>query len=246
MSAWHDDEHFWSTFGPALETPTEAEAAVQVAGFVDLARLPPGGRVLDVGCGHGLHTLALARRGYTVTALDLSARRLRALSATAEAEGLEIDIVRRDMREFSRPRHFHAVLWAGPAVGIFEDPAEDARMVEQLFDTLKPAGRLVVSPLSKELVARGFEVQRWSHVDDKTVVLQTRDLTRDWARLRARMTAVRGAKRETVDASWRLFSGTELERLLSDGGFDRVRLFGGFDRRHFDLGAERLVAVCER
>lgn len=37
------------------------------------ALLPPGGRVLDVGCGHGLPIAAeLARRGFVVEGIDVS------------------------------------------------------------------------------------------------------------------------------------------------------------------------------
>lgn len=246
MTAWHDDEHFWSAFGPALETPTPAEATADMAGFVDITRLPPGGRVLDVGCGHGEHSLALARLGYTVTALDFSARRLRHVSGAAEGEGLDVEILRRDMRTFSRPRHFHAILWAGASVGIFQDPGEDRRMVEQLFDALKPGGRLVVSPLAKELVARDFVHQRWQQVGTENLVMETRMVADGFAWMRSRMVRARGDKRELATAAWRLYSALELRTLLGVSGSDRVRVFGGYDRRPFDLAAARLVGVTER
>jgi len=44
----------------------------EVAYLVDALRLEPGQRVLDVGCGPGRHSLALARRGLEVLGVDLS------------------------------------------------------------------------------------------------------------------------------------------------------------------------------
>ncbi len=50
--------------------------------------LPPGGRVLEVGCGTGEETLALARSGYRVLALDVSPEMVRRARQKAAAAGL--------------------------------------------------------------------------------------------------------------------------------------------------------------
>ncbi len=47
---------------------------------VSLAGLPPGGRILEVGCGTGQATLPFARRGYSMLCLELG-RSLAALAA---------------------------------------------------------------------------------------------------------------------------------------------------------------------
>lgn len=52
--------------------------------------LPPGGRILEIGCGTGEETLALARSGYRVLALDVSpemVRRARQKAAAANLTG---------------------------------------------------------------------------------------------------------------------------------------------------------------
>jgi SAM-dependent methyltransferase len=66
--------------------------------WLELADHSPG-PVLDVGAGAGRVSLALARAGHDVTALDLSAVLLDALSA--RAVGLRIDTVTADARSFS-------------------------------------------------------------------------------------------------------------------------------------------------
>jgi SAM-dependent methyltransferase len=51
--------------------------------------LPAGGRVLELGCGTGEETLALARAGYWVLALDISPGMVRRARQKARAAGLD-------------------------------------------------------------------------------------------------------------------------------------------------------------
>ncbi|MGH3854752.1 MAG: class I SAM-dependent methyltransferase [Pseudonocardiaceae bacterium] len=54
---------------------------------------PPPARVLDVGAGTGILSLAAAQLGYTVTAVDLTPAMLERLLALAAAEDLEVSTV---------------------------------------------------------------------------------------------------------------------------------------------------------
>ena len=58
--------------------PTYPEPLIEAV--LTLADLPPGGRILEIGCGPGNITLAFARRGYRILGIELGAR-LAALAA---------------------------------------------------------------------------------------------------------------------------------------------------------------------
>jgi SAM-dependent methyltransferase len=74
--------------------------------WLDLAERLDG-PVLDVGAGTGRVSLALARAGHAVTAIDCDAELLAALQA--RAQGLSIDAVCADARSFSLARRDYAL-----------------------------------------------------------------------------------------------------------------------------------------
>lgn len=86
----HDEQPFRSV----LETRSEA-----VEGFC--RHLPPGGRLLDFGCGTGRNAFAFAERGYAVEIADISREAVnfcldyaRKVDAPLEAVGIEPDRIR--------------------------------------------------------------------------------------------------------------------------------------------------------
>jgi 2-polyprenyl-3-methyl-5-hydroxy-6-metoxy-1,4-benzoquinol methylase len=52
--------------------PLTDDVRRQAGGLWNLLRLSPSSRVIDIGCGHRRHALALAERGTDVIGLDLA------------------------------------------------------------------------------------------------------------------------------------------------------------------------------
>lgn len=64
--------------------------------FVETYRDTLGKRVLDIGCGNGRHVVPLARAGYDVTGIELSAIGVGQAKEALEQAGLEADIEQGD------------------------------------------------------------------------------------------------------------------------------------------------------
>jgi SAM-dependent methyltransferase len=67
------------------------------------------GYALDVACGSGRHSIALARRGYRVEAIDLAYAGLRRLRDVAIAERLGIDTIQADLETYPLPERRYQV-----------------------------------------------------------------------------------------------------------------------------------------
>lgn len=89
---------FWDGVYAARPTATDPRPNVRLTETV--TGLPPGD-VLDLGCGEGGDALWLARQGWQVTAVDVSAVAVERLTGLARAHGLDdrISAERHDLRE---------------------------------------------------------------------------------------------------------------------------------------------------
>ena len=105
MSEWFADESFWNKLYPFMFSEQRfSVAADEVRGVLDLVNLAEGD-VLDLACGPGRHSVALAKEGFKVTGVDLSPYLLQKAAGLSRDESVDVEWVREDMRHFMRPEH---------------------------------------------------------------------------------------------------------------------------------------------
>src|SRR5688572_10710932 len=97
-----DDRERWNEKHASAEGPGAAPALLDEA-LAILGPAPPGRRALDLACGLGAASLALARAGFRVTAVDVSDVALARVAASAHAEGLAIETAARDLERDAPP-----------------------------------------------------------------------------------------------------------------------------------------------
>ena len=244
--AWHEDDRFWERTAPFQFSERRwAAAPEEVEKALALLELEAGAAVLDLCCGPGRHSLELARRGFKVTGVDRTARFLEEARRRAEAEGLEIEFVQEDMRTFRRPGAFDAAINLWTSFGYFDDPEEDRQVLENIYASLKPDGKLLLDVMGKEVLARIFRPRDWQE-HDGVLFLEERRLIEGWSRIETRWIIIRDGEREEFTLSLRLYSGAELRALLQEVGFRRTWLFGDLDGEPYDQDARRLVALAEK
>jgi S-adenosylmethionine-dependent methyltransferase len=114
--------------------------------------LPSHGIILEVGAATGKYTLQLAKRGYSVTAVDLSAALLEKCRKSIACEGLErhVRFVLADARDLSAvtEREFDAVLLMGPLYHlVMEDDRKAA--LREVYERLRLGGILFSAFISR-------------------------------------------------------------------------------------------------
>jgi SAM-dependent methyltransferase len=241
---------WWRTwFGPgylalyddylAERTPIELDQLEVLLG------LRPPMRVLDLPCGQGRHAIELARRGYSVTAVDLSPYMLRIAEERAREAGVAIRFARGDMRQALEIGRFDLVLNLFTSFGYFDDEAEDRKVVLAAARMLGPGGQFVLEVINGEQVMASFADREWFTVG-QTAVVERRSLDRRSRTMVVERTMTANGNEEVSLHRIRLYAGSHLRALLGAAGFQHVELYGDWDGSPVSPASQRVLAVATK
>jgi SAM-dependent methyltransferase len=245
MRAVFDSKRFFEESWPKISQGFESEAAAEteINWILDHVRPPAGARVLDAPCGFGRHSLALARRDFQVTGVDLSETELGRARERAQSAGLKLALVRQDMRDMEFSGEFDLALNLFSSIGYFSDD-EDRLLLDRFCTALRPGGFFILDTRNRDHFIRHYPGEEVVAVPGGSIrVKNTFDFTT--SRVRQDWWLEDGlAPLDQMEI--RLYSAHELYRMLRPERWSAVELFGGLDGRPFEVDAPRLVLVATK
>jgi SAM-dependent methyltransferase len=243
---WFDDESFWREMYPFMFPEDRfADAERQVRGALALAK-PKGKTALDLCCGPGRSSIALANLGFSVTGVDRTKYLLDRARAKARAARVKIEWIRQDMRDFVRPNSFALVLSMFTSFGYFQDKNEDKLVLKNIFSSLQPGGVFLIELMGKERLAKILQSPIATFLPNGAIWIDRHEIVDDWTRERNEWMVVHSGKTKTFKFDLNIYSGLELRERMEGVGFSSVRLYGSLDGIEYGSNAERLVAVGQK
>jgi SAM-dependent methyltransferase len=229
----------WLQAVPEEQTRLETDFVQEVLGVA------PPARLLDVPCGGGRHSLALAARGYHLTGVDFSPDFLAAAKARPGPGSGSVTWERRDMRDLPWPAAFDAAFSLGNSFGYFED-AGNADFLRAVARALKPGARFLLdTSYLVEGLLPNLQERAWYPCGD-VLLLADRRYDPAEGRLHVEYTTVRDGKVEKWPMSARLHTYREVRRLFEEAGFTDLHGYGSLSREPFVFGSRRLLLVAKR
>jgi ubiquinone/menaquinone biosynthesis C-methylase UbiE len=243
MSEWFENESFWSDFYPYLfDEARFDEAHVTIRKLLKLVR-PKGKTALDLCCGPGRCSLALAKRRYKVTGVDLSPYLLRKARRFGKQHELEIEWVKSDMRRFVRPESFGLVINMYSSFGYFDNKDDDLTVLGNVYASLRPGGALVIEMKSKEWICRHLRDTTSNERPDGSLLVQRHRLFDNCTRIENRWILVRKDRSIEHRFHHTIYSAQEMIDRLRAAGFSSIDIYGDLEGAEYTFNSNRIIVV---
>ncbi|MFH1129761.1 MAG: class I SAM-dependent methyltransferase [Pseudomonadota bacterium] len=245
---WYEtffDERY-PTFYPILKYKKVATEEAQFV--VKTLSLGKGEKILDLGCGTGRHSVALAQAGMEVTGIDLSEHQLDLARATAKECKVQVAWLQRDMRDLDDLGPFDVCVSLFTVFGYFDEQEENQEVILQVAAALREGGRFLLDIFNHPAYVSRFPKDVWHENDDAVLKESTSyevstgmvvtDRTCFWKK---------GGELKMPQSRVRAYLPHEIYAMMNRAGLRVEKVFGGLNEEPFDLGTSlRQVYICRK
>lgn len=211
-----------------------------------IAYLKPskGATMLDIACGKGRHSMALAEMGFDVTGIDLSEA---SITEAKSQESAYLHFYQHDMRRVFRINYFDFAFNFFTSFGYFKTRREHDNAIRMMADSIKPGGILVIDYLNVHFVESQlepivttqveevkFHISKWQTEDHFFKQIQITDQEHS-------------APRHLYTERVAKFSLGDFNDMLSYQQMQIVEVFGNYQLGHYDIkSSPRMIIVAKK
>lgn len=138
-----------------------AEAETFMCNLTNYLNIPEHGKILDLACGKGRHSVYLNTLGYNVTGVDLSA------NSIAHAKQFENETLNFEVHDMCKPYSdtFDAVFNLFTSFGYFDNLEDNLKTIEAIKADLNETGFGVIDFMNSEYVIENLVPENVKTVD---------------------------------------------------------------------------------
>lgn len=254
MSEWFEaffDQLYYETYRRFQDEERNSREAKFI---VEVLNPPPGGRVLDLGCGYARHAVYLAKWGYHVICYDLSSYLLDRARERVKEYGVEdrIEIVQGDMRALEYDTEIDAAYMFYTTFGYFSHH-ENVEVLRRIGRALRPGGTFLVDlPNPARIVASAVEshgtLRRW-YTAGSYLVLEETNIELLSGQLRTVRTYLDNEPiRHVTTRSFtlKIYMPWELIDMMSSAGLRVEKIYGSYRGESYDPASPRLIILATK
>jgi SAM-dependent methyltransferase len=231
-----------------LENTNENEIAETVHFLIEALDLGPGASVFDQCCGTGRLSIPLARKGYSVTGVDLIESYIERSRQKNDVAGLNARFHVGDAFEFKCDALCDGGFNWWTSFGYKISDLENVKMLQRARDSLQPGAAFaldymnvpgVLKHFKPAVVTEGFERSgaRLQLIRKSRCDLELGVLHKEWNY------QLDNGQQVQHHSMVRLYDPPALKRLFEIAGFTNIRVFGDLDSSSITLNSPRCIVV---
>jgi SAM-dependent methyltransferase len=202
-----------------------------------------GGKVLDVCCGSGRHSIEFAKRGFDVTGFDLSDYLIGQANKHKEKlkeRNLKLKFLIKDMRNFDFKKSFDVAINIFSSFGYFEKDSENFKVFRNVHSSLNKNGFFVFDFLNEAYLRINLVKKDNMKLDGKEVI-QRRKIENDFVYKKIMI------DNRSFTERIRLYSCEAIKKELQTLGISIKKVFGDYYGNKFvKEKSKRFIIIAQK
>ncbi len=230
-----------SLFGARLEEMIE-ETSEEVEGLLNIFsehHVKEKGKILDLACGMGRHSVQLAKKGYNTVGVDISPSYIKRAREYADEMGVsdKAEFIIGDMKKVGellkdRKNSFDAAVNLFTSMGYWDEET-DIQIFKQVIELTKLDGILVIHTVNRDYIIKNFQSRDITYGGKGMVTILERRLNLENSRLFNTWKYYREKDKHlehlsTIELDHRIYSLHELKKLVLESGWRFQISYGNY------------------
>lgn len=213
--------------------------------LIETMEISPSNAILDVPCGYGRHAIELAKQGFQVTGIDISAEFLQTLQKRVDADKLSVTLVHDDILTTEIDSLFDGAYCLGNSFGYVDYDGMN-RFVANVAKALKPGARFVInSGLVAESILTHFPKTGHYVLGDLTIDISNSYVIGE-SYMATELIYTKPDRSETHYFKHYVYTLSEIKRMLAKNGLRTIAVYNSTEKLAYQLGDQQLYLVAEK
>ncbi|MBB6217650.1 ubiquinone/menaquinone biosynthesis C-methylase UbiE [Anaerosolibacter carboniphilus] len=210
--------------------------------------LEPRSKILDIACGTGNYSIALAKAGHHVDAIDLDETMIQ--QANEKAQSLYVHFIQGDMtkiREQLQETLYDLIFCIGNSIVHLDNKNMIEKLIQDIFDMLRDGGQMVIQTINYDRIIK-YNIDHLPTIEPKgegITFVRKYFHRNDMGKVDfdTELTIHQGTETHKYHNSIPLLAlqKGDLEAMIKKAGFQRVEFYGGFGSMPYALDAYAMV-----
>ena len=189
-------------------------------------------RVLDIACGSGNYSIALAEKGHDVTGIDLDETMIGA--ALRKTKGMRVSFTAGDMlnidRMFSGQR-FDLIFCIGNSLVHLPNRESVSEFAQKVSALLEPQGTCLIQIVNYDRIVK-YHIESLPSIEKKdegVTFVRNYEFIEQSEHIRFNTEIISGGEKIANSVQLLALQSAAMVSILRPAGFEKIRLFGGYD-----------------